>query len=207
MAVANPFATRFTQPGQIEPVDAEGRPVDLEALLDRLDTLGGRAAICGPHGSGKSTLLARLHAQAAARGQPTVLRRLGSGPWRDAAVAVTTVLGAAAGSLVCLDSWERLGPLARWATRLAARHRRCHILVTTHRPAGLPVLVHHEPTVAMLLSIVRQLPEATRWLGTVIADADIRAAFARHAPDLREALFQLYDLFEERRLGPPVPGL
>lgn len=206
MTVVNPFATRFTQPGQIVPVDADGRPVDLVALLDRLDSLGGRAAIAGPHGSGKSTLLARLRSQAAARGQPTVLFRLGQGRSPDAMAAVNTVLGAPAGSMVCLDSWERLGPLARWATRLAARRRRCHLVVTTHRPAGLPVLIHHEPSVATLLSIVRQLPEATQWLGSVIRDDDIREAFHRDAPNLREALFRLYDLFEERQVGRRTSG-
>jgi hypothetical protein len=200
LTVVNPFATRFTQPGQIVPVDADGRPVDLAALLDRLDSLGGSAAIAGPHGSGKSTVLARVRARAAARGQPTVTRRLGGGSWRDAATALNTVLGAAAGSMVCLDSWERLGSLTRWATRLVARHRRCRLVVTTHRPAGLPVLIHQAPTVATLRSIVQQLPDATTWLGTVIHEADLVEAFARHAPDLREALFHLYDLFEERQV-------
>ncbi|MFM1905023.1 MAG: hypothetical protein RLZZ440_2923 [Planctomycetota bacterium] len=206
MTVLNPFATRFTQPGQIVPVDAAGQPVDLAALLERLDCLGGRAAIVGPHGSGKSTLLAHLRAQATARGQPTAIRRLGNGVWRDTAVAVKTVLWAANGSMVCLDSWERLGPLARLATRLAARCRGCQLVVTTHRPAGLPVLMHHEPTVATLRSIVQQLPNAHDWLGPVIREADLHKAFTRHAPNLREALFSLYDLFEERQVGRRVSG-
>jgi hypothetical protein len=206
LTVVNPFATRFTQPGEIVPVDTDGRSVDLAALLDRLGSLGGRAALVGPHGSGKSTLLARLQAQAAARGQPTKLCRLGGGPWRDVAVAVNTVLGAAAGSMVFLDSWERLGPLARWATRLVARHQSCQLVVTTHRPAGLPVLMHHEPTIVTLRSIVQQLPDASAWLGTVIHEADLDEAFARHAPNLREALFHLYDLFEERQAGRRTSG-
>jgi Mrp family chromosome partitioning ATPase len=207
LTVVNPFATRFTQPGRIMPMDADGQPVDLAALLARLDSLGGRAVIAGPHGSGKSTLLARLQAQAAARGQPTLFLRLGQGPpGRDAAAAVKALLNAAPGSMVLLDSWERLGQLARWATRMAARCRGCHLVVTAHRHAGLPVLIHHEPTIATLLSIVWQLPEATHWLGSVIHDADIREAFTRHAPNLREALFHLYDLFEERQLGRRTSG-
>lgn len=199
MVMANPFTTRWTRPGQIAPVDAEGALIDLASLLDRFAALGGRAVIAGPHGTGKSTLLNRLGEEAEARGQPTVICRLGSGPWRDAATAIATVLGAAASSLVCLDSWERLGRFSRWATLLSARWSGCRLLVTSHRPAGLPVLVQHEPTVATLGAIVRQLPEAERWLGAVITNADLREAFARQGPNLREALFQLYDRFEERQ--------
>jgi hypothetical protein len=199
MAAVNPFATRFTRPGRIVPLDAAGRPVDLAALLARLDELGGRAAIEGAHGSGKSTLLARLHEEAAAHGRLSVLRRLGVGPWRDAAASFVSVIGASPASLVCVDSWERLGRVAGWATRLAARQRGGRLLVTSHGPAGLPVLLRCDPTAEMLAAIVRQLPEATVWLGSIIGDDDIRDAFKRHAPNLREALFHLYDLFEERR--------
>jgi hypothetical protein len=206
MAAANPFATRFTRPGRIAPLDAAGRPVDLSALLDRLDAVGGRAAIEGSHGSGKSTLLTRLHDLAAARGGLSVLHRLGAGPWRDAAVAITAVLWASPAGLVFLDSWERLGPFARWATRLAARRRGCRLVVTSHGPAGLPVLTRCQPSVDMLLAIVRELPEAASWLGPVVGDHDIREAFARHAPNIREALFDLYDLFEERRGGRQPSG-
>lgn len=199
MVMANPFTTRWTRPGRIEPVDVEGRLIDLAGLLDRLAALGGRAVIAGPHGSGKSTLLIRLREEAEARGRPTVICRLGGRPWRDAAAAITLVLRAPASSLVCLDSWERLGRLARWATCLAARWTGCGLLVTSHGPAGLPVLVQHEPSVATLRAVVRQLPDASHWLGTVVTDADLCAAFVRQAPDLREALFQLYDRFEERQ--------
>lgn len=206
MAAVNPFATRFTQPGRIMPLDADGRLLDLGALLDRLDRLGGRAAIEGPHGSGKSTLLAHLCEQLVAHEGGGVLCRLGRGPWRDAGVALATVVRASSASAVCIDSWERLGPAARWATRLAARRRGFRLLVTSHGPAGLPVLLRCAPTVDTLLATVRQLPEATAWLGPVIRDDDIRDAFARHAPNLREALFHLYDLFEERRFGRQTSG-
>jgi GTPase SAR1 family protein len=199
MVMANPCTTRWTRPGQIAPVDAEGQLIGLAGLLDRLAAVGGQAVIVGPHGSGKSTLLIRLCQEAEARGQPTVICRLGSGPWRDAATAIAAVLGAAASCLVCLDSWERLGRFSQRATLLAARWSGCGLLVTSHGPAGLPVLVQHEPTIATLGAIVRQLPEAERWLGGVITNADLREAFARQGPNLREALFQLYDRFEERQ--------
>ena len=61
MVPSNPFATRYTRPGQLEPLDAEGRPIDLPALLQECARLGRAVAIVGPHGSGKSTLLRRLY--------------------------------------------------------------------------------------------------------------------------------------------------
>lgn len=199
MGSVNPFATRFTRPGRIVPLDAEGRPVELATLLGRLDELGGRAAIQGAHGSGKSTLLVRLHEEAACQGRLSVVHRLGVGPWRDAAASVAAVIRAPSASLVCVDSWERLGRMAGSATRLVALQRGCRLLVTSHGPTGLPVLLRCDPTAATLEAIVRQLPEASVWLGPVIGDDDIRDAWARHKPNLREALFHLYDLFEERR--------
>ena len=45
MAKANPFTTRWTRPGQIAPVDAEGQLIGLARLLDRLAAVGGRGPI------------------------------------------------------------------------------------------------------------------------------------------------------------------
>jgi len=62
MSDSNPFATRFTRPGQLPPFDAAGKRIDLDALL----ALAGRirrAVIIGPHGSGESTLLAACRRQ------------------------------------------------------------------------------------------------------------------------------------------------
>lgn len=199
MVSVNPFATRFLRPDRIMPLDAGGQPIDVAALLDRLDAVGGRAAIVGPHGSGKSNLLIRLQEQAVDRGWCVGYCRLGGNAWQDAAVAGTTVLRAASGGLVCIDSWERLGPLTCRGASLAARRRGCRLLVTSHGPTGLPVLIRCQPTAAILAAIVRQLPDAGHWLGDFVRDDDIHDAFTRHAPNLREALFHLYDLVEARR--------
>ena len=40
LGVSNPFSTRFTQPGRIEPLDTAGNLVNLIGLLDRLQWLG-----------------------------------------------------------------------------------------------------------------------------------------------------------------------
>src|SRR5687767_9991798 len=93
------------------------------ALLRRLEALGYRAAIVGPHGSGKTTLLEDLERVLAQRGFRIVHVRLDaedrrlSPEWRRSARRL------GAGDIVCLDGAEQLGAIAwmglRWRTRRA----------------------------------------------------------------------------------------
>jgi energy-coupling factor transporter ATP-binding protein EcfA2 len=196
---SNPFSTRFTSPGRIEPLDSSGRRLDLGLLVDRLQRLGGTAAIVGPHGSGKSTLLAGLAGEIAGRGGRLQRVRLRS--WRDTPSALTAILRMAPGGTVCFDSWECLGAPGCGLARAVARVAGCGLLVTAHRTGGLPVLVRCDTGVALLRGIVAALPGHDRWWGTLVRAADIDAAFADHGGDLREALSSLYDTFELRSRG------
>jgi hypothetical protein len=204
MVSSNPFATRYTRPGQLEPLDAEGRPIDLPALLQECARLGRATAIVGPHGSGKSTLLRRLHEAAAAGGTPTMLCRITS-RWQGTAMPAS-VLRAARRTLVCVDGWEQLDTLQRLAVRTAARCRGCRLLVTAHRPSRMPTLHVCRPTPVLFEVLVQTLPGAPEWFGSVVSAADTRAAVDRHGGDLREALFHLYDLFEKRRPAARLPN-
>jgi hypothetical protein len=205
---SNPFATRHTRPGRLVPLDRFGAPHDVAALLERLVAVDGRAAIRGPHGSGKSTLLEHLARAVERRGTPVVRTRLRS--WRDGAVAAATdaaaclraVAGCPVGGLVCIDGWEQLGPAALVAVGLA-RLRRCGLVVTTHRHSRLPLLVACATTPALFAAVVHQLPHGGSWHDGVILAADLEAAFARHGGNIREALYELYDRFEERTRAMP----
>jgi hypothetical protein len=189
---SNPFATRFTRPGRVVPLDADGRPLDLDTLLDRLQALAGRAAIEGPHGSGKTSLLAALAAHLERRGGAALLIRAGGSA--EAGGLLRCLARTPAGTVVCVDGWERLAwPVAAAARWLAAR-RGCGLVVTAHRATGLPLLHRCRPTAAVLARIVAQLPDH----GGTIGDDDLADAFARHAGDLREALYDLYDRFARR---------
>jgi energy-coupling factor transporter ATP-binding protein EcfA2 len=195
--VSNPFSTRFTRPGRIEPLDGTGRRVDIDALLERFHGLGSTAAIVGPHGSGKSTLLTHLAEAIERRGGQSLRIRLHS--WRDAFAAWTVIRRSAAGDTVCIDSWECVGPTTRILLRLAARLSRCGLLVTSHRGAGMPELMRCGTSASLLSAIVRSLPDHACWYKTLIDEADIEAAFANHSGNLRESLYELYDRFESRR--------
>lgn len=196
MSGSNPFATRFTRPGQLPPFDAAGRRIDLDALLARADRMR-RAVIVGPHGSGKSTLLAHVVARLRERGDAVHAVRLRS--IRDLPGLALAIASAGPRATVAVDSWERLGTAGGAIVRAAAWCRGCRCIATSHEAAGLPVLADCRPTPAVLESIVAHLPDAGAWYGPIIAKQDLRDAFERHGGDIREALFDLYDRFDARQ--------
>ena len=194
---ANPFSTRFTRPGKIEPRDCSGQPLAILQLLKQLHDCGGTAAIQGPHGSGKTTLLVHIAGELQQRGGLAASLRLRS--WRDAPAVFFAIARSRPGSTVCLDSWEKIGCIAGWLVRMAARIFQCGLLVTSHRRTGLPVLVESATTRELLASIVCQLPDHSRWSSSLIKESDIEEAFSKCGGNVRESLYELYDRFEHRR--------
>ena len=190
----NPFATRYVASARLRPLDEHGGILDLPALVARLEAIGGSGAIIGPHGTGKSTLLSHLGEAIAAGGRPVArgrLRSRGDGP-----AALGAVLTTSRGGLLCLDSWEFLGFAGRAVVRGLARARGVGLLVTSHRPAGLPTLIDCRGTRALLGALVGELPGHDSWFGTTIVAADLDAAFVAADGDVRQALDRLYDRFE-----------
>lgn len=192
-AAVNPFSTRWTAPGRVAPRDGCGLPRDLTALVIALRGGGGRGSIEGPHGSGKTTLLVALARLLAERGELAGLYRARS-PGTAGAVIAGCCRSAPA-TTVCIDSWEQLGFLGRGAVLAATRILGIGLLVTAHRASGLPLLVRCTVTPDLLQDIVAALPDH----GGCIGRSDVEQAFARHAGNLREALYDLYDLYERRR--------
>ena len=186
----NPFATRYTRPGSLPPLDQHGCPLDLAALIARLDGLEA-AALEAPHGHGKSTLLLALAAAIDAVGRPVRIVRVRN--WRDAWAACRAVVGAPRRTAVFVDGWDLLGVVAA-PLRMAAQGMRRTLLVTSHRPTGLPMLWRCETTPDLLRAIITRLPDH----GGLVDDADIAEAFDRHGGNLRESLFDLYDKVEGR---------
>lgn len=193
----NPFATRYTRPGCVLPLDASGRPVDVPSLVHRLQERAWRGAIIGPHGSGKTNLLS--HVAAALADRPGSRGPLRARSGRDALAILRSVLDAPPGVVVCIDSWEQLGVATRLALRAATAWRRCGLLVTSHMPVALPTLVACHASREVLAAIVTRLPDA----GGGIASSDIDDLFTRHAGNIRDALAELYDRFEARRHEAP----
>ncbi len=181
----NPFATeRLDRLGYRDPATGEPlAPADLDRLLDRLDTLGRRAAIVGPEGSGKTALLEALAARLTRRG------------WRvqwSARRADETAEGGLASpagstSFLLIDGEERLAP-GGWRRLLRACRGAGGLLVTAHRPTPLPTL-HECATTPELLGILISELAGGSSLGLPAAET----LHARHQGNLRSALLELYD--------------
>jgi hypothetical protein len=190
-ASANPFATRYTKPGVIPPLDASGRPLDVPFLADRVQ--GGCSVIEGPHGRGKTTLVRALLAAATAAGRATsfVQVRSRASAWQ----AITAVAAARPGQLVAVDGWEQLPWGGGLVIAALACWRRAAVIATAHRPVGLPVLARCDSSPALVAAVVARLPDH----GGIISHADVEEAFRRRHGNVRDALADLYDRFEERR--------
>ncbi|HEY5313041.1 MAG TPA: hypothetical protein VIK18_11000 [Pirellulales bacterium] len=192
--LSNPFATRYVRPGAIS---YRWPPGGVAEFLDRLKAGNWRGEIVGPHGSGKSTLLAALVPALEAAGHRVILFRLGAGA-RRLPRGAARLAAAGPGTLVIVDGYEQLAGWARWMLRTACRRRQSGLLVTTHRGSGLPRVAETCVEPAVAVDIVREL------LGDSgsVEPGEVLPALEASGGNLREALFQLYDLYEARR--PPA---
>lgn len=164
-----------------------------EDLLERLATLDWRAAIVGPHGHGKTTLLNDLKPLLEARGfrvRSVLLhtgdRRLG----REREEVLFRNLDPR--DILCVDGAEQLGRWSwltlRWRSRAAGG-----LLITSHRSGLLRTLLDCETSPELLEGIVRDL------LGDEAGPRpEAEALLARHGGNVREALWELYDVWGRR---------
>jgi hypothetical protein len=187
--VENPFCTRRVRPGAsafLFPADATA-----ETLVARLHANDWRGQIVGPHGSGKSALLAALIPAIERTGQQTLLlelhdaeRRLPPDFWRGPQRAAATLL--------IVDGYEQLG---RW-TRF--RLKRCcrRLLVTAHASVGLPDLCRTAVDLELACRVAARLQQGH---APLVSAGDVAGRFPGHGGNLRELLFDLYDLYERRQ--------
>ena len=187
----NPFSTRFIKPGAAPYLFPRGESAG--QLLVRLKRCGWWGEIVGPHGSGKSTLLKLLCGQLKAGGLHVVPVTIAAGLPFD----LTPVWQCTSGpAMIVIDGFEQLNAWQRWGVRRHCRRQRLGLLVTCHRTTGLPSLHRTCPTAQVAIALVGRLTAADPG---VISPAEVTAAFHAKNGNLREALFQLYDLYEERR--------
>jgi energy-coupling factor transporter ATP-binding protein EcfA2 len=192
-AAENPFCTRRVRPGAMRFIFPPNE--NAETLVDRLRKHGWWAEIVGPHGSGKSALLAALMPAVERAGQPTVLvelhdgqRRLPLDLRRDERLVPPAVL--------VVDGYEQLSRWSRLVLKRFCRRRKLGLLVTAHETVGFPELYRTASTIGLAEQIVGQLFDGRE---APFTSEELAACFSRHSGDLRETLFDLYDLYEQRR--------
>lgn len=191
----NPFSAICLRPGAIAFQFPPGRSA--ASLIERLETLGWRGQIVGPHGSGKSALVAVLIEALERSGRPVVLVELHDGQGRLPADLVRT-LESKSGTVLIVDGYEQLGFWSRRRLRRLCRRRKMALVVTAHASAGFPDLFRTAPGLPLACRIVE---ERLRDRSIEVTPDEIRQRYERHRGDLRELLFDLYDLYESRRHG------
>ncbi|MHB8899315.1 MAG: hypothetical protein ACYC6Y_11260 [Thermoguttaceae bacterium] len=192
MAHENPFSTRFTRPGAMPFQPPAGQ--DLPILAARFEALGRAGQIVGPHGSGKSTLLADLVRHWEESGQRVVVIELHDGQRRLPVCLPRLLQGDRPPSVIAVDGYEQLGLLARGSLRRFCGRHRIGLIVTAHRSMGIPDLARCAPGLDCVRGLVRDLVAGKEGR---ITDDRIRDSFDRHEGNVREVLFELYDLYED----------
>ena len=195
MTLANPFSTRWTRPGGIPFRFPPG--VSPESLVERLRQNGWRGQVVGGHGSGKSALVAALAPAIKRAGRQVLLIELHDGQRRPPAdfganLSPPTVL--------IVDGCEQLTLWNRFRLKWFCRRWGVGLVVTTHRSLGLPDLFRTSVTPELAQEIVESLLGPDK---SLIRQEEVAQATARHQGNLREVLFELYDLYEQRRPGGP----
>jgi energy-coupling factor transporter ATP-binding protein EcfA2 len=189
----NPFATRHVRPGKVPYFLRESECA--EDLLEQLQRNEGWGEIIGPHGSGKSTLLETLI---------PLLERQGKRVVRFSIHDRQRKLPACRAELskwnrqtqVIVDGFEQL---SWWNRRSLSRHCRRHhvgLMVTAHRPMGLPRLYQRDPDRETFLRVVEFLLKRPVEAPNL---QEVCEPFNRREGDVRESLFDLYDLYQQRR--------
>jgi hypothetical protein len=185
----NPFSTRFVRPGALEYLFAPGESA--EGVVGRLAEFGWWGQIVGPHGSGKSTLLAALGPQLQAAGRRVVSVTMHQGEHRLPALGEELD----SRTQLVIDGYEQLGWFSRRRVKSRCRGAGCGLLVTAHRDLGLPTIYETRPSEQVANAVVAKLLPVGQ---ADIGEADIRAAYVAAEGNIREALFKLFDVYEER---------
>jgi hypothetical protein len=189
----NPFCTQRIRPGAMPFLFPAEQ--DAETLIERLRQNGWRGEIIGAHGSGKSALLATLIPAIERAGQHVAVVELHGGQ-RRLPLDVERECGACKSMVLIVDGYEQLSRWHRWLLARQCRRRCWGLLVTAHASVGLPPLYRTAPTPELAERVVGQLMAGR---AAPLGASELADCLARRDGDLRETLFHLYDLYEERR--------
>jgi hypothetical protein len=187
---SNPFSTRFIRPGAIPFVFPDS--LSAQSLVEQLGASGWCGQIIGPHGSGKSTLLATLIPALEAAGRQVQHIALHQGEHRLPRMNRSTLT---ADTQLVIDGYEQLSWWARRRVKSLCQRQGAGLLVTAHSDMGLPTLYQMHPSQKLAQTIVEKIVPAD---STRLNTDDITRAFEATGGNLRETLFRLYDVYQER---------
>jgi len=194
--IVNPFATRWVRPGALPYIFAEGSSA--MRVIEKLQQNCWRGSIVGPHGTGKSTLLVELARQLARAHRDVEMITLHNGQRRLPAEFWYAIV-AKPQCVIVVDGFEQLGWWPRRRLIWSCRREGRGLLISVHHEnatAGLPVIHRTCGDLAIVQHLVDlELPSHQ---GVIGAD-DVSRSFRSRDGNVREVMFDLYDLFEQRR--------
>lgn len=194
--LSNPFCAARLRPGTIDFVFEPGKNLDL--LVNALEANAWQGQITGRHGTGKSTLLAALRPVMEDRGRLVESITLGAGQRRLPGEFVRSLRRAGGRGVAVVDGVEQLHLWNRLGLKRFCQAHRVGLVVASHRSARLPSLYETAVDETRAWSVVERLQSG---FPQRIDIADVIERLGRHPDNLREALFDLYDLYEERSRG------
>jgi len=178
----NPFSTKFWVSGVI-PFQFSEPGESIDALLEKAQQ-NPTCQIVGPHGSGKTTLLFSLLKRYEERGEK-VRCLLFNSQHRQIPEDVTF----RENMTFFVDGFEQLR--FRDQYRLLCVSER--LILTRHRPIWfVPILYRTQPRFSIFLRIVHQM------IPNLPEESVLQAVYERSGGNFRNALFELYDQWEER---------
>ena len=189
----NPFCSRHVRPGGIPYLFASGQSA--AHLVDRLRQNAWWGQIVGPHGSGKSALLAALMPAIEHAGRRPLLVELHDGQ-RCLPLDLKHTADLDCPAVLIVDGYEQLGFWQRLRLKRFCRRRGLGLLLTAHAGVGLPELFQTSVTAELAQQIVERLQ---RGHPEYVTAEDVAKRLADRGGNLREMLFDLYDLYQQRR--------
>lgn len=191
--VENPFSARFVRPGVIPYIFPPG--CSLESVYEVFLKNQRLGAVIGPHGAGKSAFITALTDWMETNSQPCLQLELHDGQ-RTLDQTTWQQLETLHDTVVTVDGYEQLSAWSRYQLRRVCRKKHLGLIVTAHSDIELPLLYAPEPNEDLAWQIVQYLLARG---DALITREDVQVSFSRHQGNLREMLFDLYDLYEVRR--------
>jgi hypothetical protein len=189
----NPFCAARLRPGTIDFIFEPGNSLD--RLVDVLQSNAWRGQIAGGHGTGKSTLLAALMPAIEKRGRSVTAITLAAGRRNLPREFFASLRLAADPPVAVVDGFEQLHLWNRFLLKRFCLVHSVGLVVASHRTASLSTLYQTTVDEPRGWRVVQRLQDG---FPPRIQLADVVARLARREGNLREALFDLYDLYEQR---------
>ncbi len=160
-----------------------------DEIMDRLDAMDYRAAIVGPEGSGKTTLLEDLQDALKQRGLRTRMVFVNDMSPMDRPMRRQLFAQLRHDEIVLLDGADAIGYAMWFALKRRILRQAAGLIITTHRPGHLPILIYCTTTPELLTHVVYDL------LPQAVSSEYLRELYHQHQGNIRKCLRALYDDF------------